>query len=412
MITNILVHWAEIALKGRNRPRFIDRLTENIRKVLRDKPLGEVHRLPGRIALSAKPSQSFDEESLQRLGLVFGISSYSPVMRVPLDLEAMKEAAWRLAEPKSYETYRVTARRPFKEVPMRSQDVAIALGDHLMAMRPKKVKLKGADLDIRVEILPQGAFIYADKLPGLGGLPVGITGNVCVMLSGGIDSPVAAFRMQRRGCRATFVHFHSHPYVTRASVEKAHDLAEHLVRYQHDGTLYTVAFGEIQRQIVDTVPPPLRVILYRRFMVRIASALAIQERCPVLVTGEALAQVASQTLRNLVAIEEASPLPILRPLIGMDKMEIEAQARSLGTYETSILPDQDCCTLFTPKNPETNAKIERVWAAEKQLNVQEMVDQAVAAAEAIHLSAPWLSSPATYAGGAAAVGKGTMSRVS
>jgi thiamine biosynthesis protein ThiI len=301
----------------------------------------------------------------------------------------MKEAAWAVAEPRTYESFRISARRAFKDLPFGSLEVNVALGDHLHAKRPAAVKMKGADLDVRVEMVPRGAFIYADKLPGPSGLPVGITGSVCALLSGGIDSPVAAYRLMRRGCRVVFVHFHGHPYVTRASLDKAEDLAGLLVRHQYEGILYAVAFGALQARIVERAPARLRVVLYRRFMVRIAAALARRHRCKALVTGEALAQVASQTLTNMIVIDDASPLVILRPLIGYDKLEIEAHAKALETYPISILPDQDCCTLFTPRSPETHAKLEHVRTVEAELDVDAMVAEAVEAAERRDLRSPW-----------------------
>ena len=385
----ILIHWGELGLKGRNRPRFIDRLAGNVAWALKGLPVKRVRKLPGRLWVQAREGEFLGDEAIARLQTVFGISSFSPAVRADLELEAIQRAAWSLAEPRTYETFRVSARRAFKDLPFRSQELNEQVGSFLWEQRQAKVKMKGADLDVRIEVLPSGAYLYADKFPGLGGLPQGMTGKVCVMLSGGIDSPVAAFRMMRRGCRVVMVHFHSHPFVTRASLEKAEDLAAHLMRYQYDGRLYSVAFGEIQRTIVEAVPPPLRVVLYRRMMVRISEALGRRERCKALVSGESLAQVASQTLSNLVVIDDAASIPVLRPLIGLDKYEIIEQAQALGTFEISVLPDQDCCTLFTPRNPETHAKLDRVLEAESKLDLQALVAGAVEAAERMEVRAPW-----------------------
>jgi thiamine biosynthesis protein ThiI len=203
---------------------------------------------------------------------------------------------------------------------------------------------------------------------------------VVCLLSGGIDSPVAAWRMMRRGCRVTFVHFHSYPVLSRASQEKARELVGLLTRYQYDSRLLLVPFASLQQQVILTVPPPLRVVLYRRLMMRIAEAIARRHRARALVTGEVVGQVASQTLENLNRINEVVSLPVLRPLVGMDKDEITAEAQRLGTYPVSIIPDQDCCTLFTPRHPATSARRRDVELAEASLPLQEMIDQAVAAA--------------------------------
>jgi thiamine biosynthesis protein ThiI len=235
-------------------------------------------------------------------------------------------------------------------------------------------------------VLPDAAYVSAGKLAGAGGLPVGVTGRAMALLSGGIDSPVAAYRMMKRGLRMNFVHFHAHPLVSPASREKAHELATHLTRYQAHSTLALVAFGALQREIVARTHRPLRVVLYRRFMMRIASALARRAGASVLVTGESLGQVASQTLENMMVIERASELPILRPLIGMDKNEIIAEARRLGTFETSILPDEDCCTLFTPAHPETHANLAEVERAEMEFDIERMVADAVRTAEMVRLT--------------------------
>lgn len=387
----ILVHYGEIALKGRNRPVFIQHLARNIRAALSGLPVAHVEILTGRLLVIARPGEDLGDESLKRLSHVYGITSFAPTLRCPLDLDAIKQTALSLVEGRTYASFRVSARRAFKDLPFHSMELNRDVGAFLWLHRPAQVKMEGADLDVRIEVLPKAAYLYVDRTPGLGGLPVGVTGKVCVLLSGGIDSPVAAWRMQRRGCEAMFVHFHGHPYVTKASLEKAQDLVERLARFQQRATLYAVAFGGLQSRIVETAPPPLRVVLYRRFMVRIAGALAQRERAKVLVTGESLAQVASQTLTNMIVIDKAAPLPVLRPLVAFDKYEIINEAMRVGTYEISIQPDQDCCTLFTPRNPETHAKLERVEAAEAEFDVDAMVAEAVTQAERTRIRAPWIA---------------------
>ncbi len=392
----LIVHYAEVATKGRNRPKFLQRLALNIEAALAGLPVGPVRRLSGRFWL---PCRAEVDLALlgERLATVYGIASYSPAVRAPLQLEELKAKAATLVEGRSYRTFRVSARRVFKDQPLGSQEVNREVGAHLVAVHPATVQLDAPELQVYIEMLPDGAYLYVDKLPGPRGLPVGMTGRVTCLLSGGIDSPVAAARMQRRGCRVTLVHFHSHPFLSRASQEKARELGAHLARAQGEALLHLVPFGELQRAIVTAAPPPLRVVLYRRFMVRLAGALAARDGARALVTGESLGQVASQTLSNLVVIDAAAPLPILRPLIGMDKQEIIDEATRLGTYQTSIQPDEDCCTLFVPRDPETHAKLAEVERAEEQLAVAALVDAALARTEEVRLRAPWAAAPASVA---------------
>jgi thiamine biosynthesis protein ThiI len=235
------------------------------------------------------------------------------------------------------------------------------------------VDLMNAEFTVTVEILPRDAFFGFNKIAGAGGLPVGASGRLISLISGGIDSPVASYRMMQRGCRVIFVHFHSAPYQDNTSQEKVRQLITTLTRHQFLSRLYLVPFGEIQRQIVATVARPLRVILYRRMMLRIAEAIGRKEKAKALVTGESLGQVASQTLDNMVVVQQAARLPILRPLVGMDKQEIIDQARRIGTFDISAIPDQDCCQLFVPKHPATKARFADVEQDETKFAVNELV---------------------------------------
>ena len=239
----------------------------------------------------------------------------------------------------------------------------------MVAGTQARVSLDRPDLTIHVEVLPRDIYFSYGREAGPGGLPVGVSGNVVVLLSGGIDSPVAAHRLMKRGCRAVFVHFHSFPFQDATSRAKAADLVQCLTRFQYHSRLYLVPFGEVQREIVAGAPGPLRVVLYRRFMARIAAEIARREDAKALVTGESLGQVASQTLENLAVIEEAVEMPVLRPLIGSDKEEIVQQARALGSYQISILPDQDCCSLFVPRHPATFSTLAEIRQAESRLDV-------------------------------------------
>jgi len=230
--------------------------------------------------------------------------------------------------------------------------------------------------------------VYVEKIAGAGGLPIGISGVVLGLLSGGIDSPVAAYRMMKRGCQVDFVHFHSYPFLDRTSQQKARQLAQRLTRHQYTARLFLVPFGEIQQQIVGAAPAPYRVVLYRRYMLRIALALAQRTGAEALVTGESLGQVASQTLQNLRVIEAASTLPVLRPLIGMDKAEITQEAQGIGTYNTSIQPDQDCCTLFVPRHPATRTTLAEIEAAEQALDTSALVQMALDGVQTVELCFP------------------------
>ena len=283
-------------------------------------------------------------------------------------------------------SFRVRASRADKTYPLTSPQIEREVGGRIKAARGWRVDLDAPDLAIGVEILPDRVFYTLGKEPGQGGLPTGTSGAVLCLLSGGIDSPVAAYRLMKRGCRVRFVHFHAYPILSRASIDKTREIADLLTRHQLRSRLYCVRFGEIQQTIVLSVPPPLRVVLYRRMMMRIAERLAGACGAKALVTGESVGQVASQTIENLAVINDVVTLPVLRPLIGSDKEEITQEARRLGTYPISIVPDQDCCTLFVPRRPATRANPEAVERAERGLPVAELVDKAVAGDRARGLS--------------------------
>jgi tRNA uracil 4-sulfurtransferase len=372
----VIAHYHELALKGRNRPFLVDRLVRNLREALRGIGHCHVESLASRIRISLDdPSQWSTIKT--RLDAVFGLANFAPAVHVSSDLETMTKAICESVQTLSFHTFRVTTKRADKSYPLTSMDVNRHVGAAVVERTGAHVSLDNPELTIYIEIMGTDAYYYNERFPGAGGLPVGMSGKVACLLSGGIDSPVAAYRMMKRGCRAVFVHFHGHPYVTRASAEKAEVLAHHLTRHQYYSRLFLVPFGDIQRQIVLSAPAPLRVVLYRRLMVRIAEEIGRTNKCWALVSGDSLGQVASQTAGNLTVVDEAATLPFLRPLIGMDKVEITEQARKIGTYETSIEPDQDCCRLFTPPHPTTQANLEDVRRAESRLDIHGLVKQAL-----------------------------------
>jgi len=323
----LVVHYHEISLKRGNRPLFLRQLRRNLERATGDLSAGRARQAPGRILLDLAGHPS-PEAVRDRALRVCGVASAALAYRVPSTLDAMKGVIARLVEGRAFESFRITARRAFKTYPMSSVELNRELGAYVLERVPTRVDLRHPALTIQVEVLPDETFVSLDRSPGPGGLPVGSSGTVAALLSGGIDSPVAAWRMMKRGCRVVFVHFHSVPYLPPTSQEKAR-------------------------------------------------ALARREGALALVTGESLGQVASQTLENIARIDEAAVLPILRPLVGMDKIEITAEAQRLATFETSIEPDADCCTLFVPKHPATRMSQADVGAAEARLDVERLVMQGV-----------------------------------
>lgn len=372
----VVVHYHELALKGKNRPQFVARLAKNLKAATADLGRCTVRHLSGRLLLELANGAAWDEVSA-RLGRVFGVANFSQVTVAPLDIPALKAAVVQALDGRAFRSFRIATKRAFKEFPLTSVEINRELGRAVQDRSGAAVDLDHPDLTVFIEVLPAEALFFFEKDSGPGGLPVGSSGLVACLISGGIDSPVAAYRMMKRGCRVTFVHFHSQPFLNRASQEKATDLVRLLTRHQYRSILHLVPFGEAQRHVVLNAPAPLRVVLYRRLMVRIAEEVARTVKAKALVTGESLGQVASQTLDNLVTIEQAATLPILRPLIGMNKDEISAEAERIGTYETSIIPDQDCCQLFMPTRPATWTTVEEVQRAEQALDISGVVKQTV-----------------------------------
>ena len=398
----VIVHYHEISLKRGNRPLFLRHLARNLERALADLGPVPLHQLSGRILLDLADHPR-PETVRDRVARVFGVASCALAYRVPSTVDAMQGVIARLIEGRRFASFRITARRAFKTYPKSSVELNRELGAFVLARADTRVDLTSPELTIHVEVMPAETYVYLDRTPGPGGLPVGASGTVAALLSGGIDSPVAAWRMMKRGCRVVFVHFHSVPYLPATSQEKARALVRALTEWQYASRLVLVPFGEIQREIVLTVPPPARVVVYRRMMVRIAEAIGRHHGALALATGESLGQVASQTLSNIARIDEVAGLPILRPLIGFDKLEITAEARRLGTFEISIEPDADCCTLFVPRHPATRMSEDEIHAAEARLDVARLVaaghDGAVAETFEFPVSVPGAVQPGVALGG-------------
>ena len=375
----IVVHYKELSLKGGNRPWFIQHLIKNLRTALAGHGVYSVRHVMGRIEIEFKEDRSWDELS-ERVSRVFGIANFSRAGRSTHDYDELAAAILRDMGDPNPASFRVEARRADKRIPTTSPQIEREVGGRIKLAKGWKVDLDHGEFTVHVEMMPDYAFYFFGKSPGAGGLPTNTSGRVACLLSGGIDSPVAAYRMMRRGCNVLFIHFHSYPILSRASQEKAREMAALLTKHQLRSRLLLVPFGELQQQVLLTVPPPLRVVVYRRMMLRIAEKLARRWRAKALVTGDCVGQVASQTVENMTTIGEATRMTILRPLVGMDKDEISAEAERIGTYPISIIPDQDCCTLFTPKHPATRVSPEMALEAEAALPVMELVDAAVEAA--------------------------------
>jgi len=369
---SVLIRYHEIALKKGNRSYFTELLKRNLLAAVKDFGAKEIRSLPARLLLTFKNDVPV-AALIERVATVFGVANFSIVERTMRDIDALRSRILDSLNGAHFESFRIETQRGDKSFPLTSPEINRQLGAAVKEKSGARVDLENAEFTVTVEILPRDAFFGFNKIPGAGGLPVGASGRVAALISGGFDSPVAAYRMMQRGCRLIFVHFHSAPFQDKTSQEKVRQLLNVLTRHQFNSRLYLVPFGEIQRQIVASVARPLRVVLYRRMMLRIAEAIARKEKAKALLTGESLGQVASQTLDNIAVIEQAARLPILRPLVGMDKQEIIDQARRIGTFEISSIPDQDCCQLFVPKHPATKARFRDVEADEARFDVNDLL---------------------------------------
>lgn len=387
MKTQAIIKFHELALKGKNRPIFIRRLVENLRVCLEDTDVQRVWE--GHMFIGLTLPDNADWETISnRVKDCLGVAKFYRAAAVDLDLNRVKRYLDSTLKNMPFSSFRITAHRTDKRFPLDSRAINQQLGSYVQEISAARVNLSEPDLEIFVDVMSKDILVYFDEIKGPGGLPVGISGKVMTLLSGGIDSPVAAWHLMKRGGISDFIHFHSHPLVDTSTKEKANELTQLLTRFQYKSTLYLVPFSGAQQHIIVSTPPSYRVILYRRFMVRIAEELAKRKGLEALVTGESLGQVASQTLRNIALIDEISTIPIFRPLIGMNKEEVVGIARNLGTFDISIIPDQDCCSLFVPKHPQTRGNIGVVRSLEAALPVQQMVEEALAGIEEQHFTFP------------------------
>ncbi len=387
----ILARYGELWLKGKNRHLFEKALIENIRTACRSHGKTSVVREQGMLAI--RPERRIGDAA-RRLQDVFGLSSISPAWGVEKDPDAIAAAAPALVGraleslPRDREiAFRVETRRSDKRFPMISTELDRHVADRVLPIHGDRLRvdLSHPELTLGISVRDRRAYLFAERLPGAGGLPVGTLGRAICLLSGGIDSPVAAWMTMKRGCEVRFVSFHSYPYLGESSKEKIRRLVRALHRYQRRSILLSVPFTEVQTEIRDRCPEPYRTVLYRRMMQRIACEVAVREKAAAVVTGESLGQVASQTLENLTCIGAASSLPVLRPLLGFDKQETIERARRIGTYDVSILPEPDCCTVFQPKKPVIRGRLDACAAAEELIDVEGLVRDAVAGAERIEI---------------------------
>lgn len=380
-----VVHYAEIGLKGRNRPFFERKLMDNIVARLKPASSSYVERLSGRLLVHA--DEALDEPTWAgRLRTVFGIANFGPALVVSPEMEAIGAAVLEHLPQDPVASFRVSASRDDKTFHLISPEIERQLGAAVQGRTGWPVSLRGAELDIGVEILHDRAIVTFDRLPGPGGLPVGVSGHVTLLLSGGIDSPVAGYLALKRGCRVTPVHFHSRPFGNWMGAQaRAREIVRALTAHGMEPVLLVVPIGRQQREITVQTPDPFRVILYRRLMVRLAQALSRRDGQQALFTGDALGQVASQTLESMSAVEAAVDMPILRPLIGMDKQEIVDMAQEIGTFELSQLEGDDCCQFLMPDRVVTRPSLEEVEEAESALEIDRLVEEALEKATRVEI---------------------------
>ncbi len=383
----IVCHYHEIGLKGKNRKFFEEKLVENIKKALSKDSFEFVKRISGRIIVKLTDTGLKQKDKIKKslknvFGMVFFVFAYS----VKPEIKTINKKALEILGQEKFKTFKIQTQRSDKDFPLKSPKISETVGAFIVKNLKKKVKLENPDTTLFIEITKDYAFLYTEKISAYGGLPVSTGGRAVVLLSGGIDSPVAGFLTMKRGVKAIFVHFHAHPYTDKASIDKVKRIVRILNKFQFSSKLYLIPFADVQKQILLKVSARLRVIFYRRLMMKIAEVIAKKEKALALVTGDSIGQVASQTLENIFVISEAVNMPILRPLIGFDKEEIIDLAKKIDTFNLSILPYQDCCARFLPARVETRANLKQVKSEEKKLDTEELVKKTLKSSKLLTIS--------------------------
>ncbi len=375
----ISVSFGEIALKGQNRYFFENKLVRNIKKIANGIGPTKVYKEQSKIYIEVE--EEYQDELIKRLRRIFGIVNISPSYRIEKDIEEIKRRSLELLEEtrikRGIKTFKVAVNRADKKFQPNSVELAKEVGAYILNNSEGfTVDVHNPDVYVYIDIRSL-CYIYTDKIKAFGGLPVGTNGKGLLLLSGGIDSPVAGFLIAKRGVEISAVHYHSYPFTSERAEEKVKTLAEILTNYCGKIKLFSVNLLNIQKNINEKCPEDEMTIISRRFMMRIAEKIALQEEIDALITGESLGQVASQTIKGIHVTNSSVNIPVLRPLIGMDKVEITEISKEIGTFETSILPFEDCCTVFLPKHPVTRPKLEDIEESEKALDVEELVDEAI-----------------------------------
>ena len=371
----VLIRFGELSTKGKNRKDFIKKLFDNIRYMLRDYHDLKFQKTHDRIYIRLNGAEP--GEIREKLGKVFGISSFSFTEKINSSLEDIQNTCLRIAQESNAKTFKMITRRHDKTFPLNSDGINRACAAVILKNTDLKVDVHDPDLAIQVEVQKENTYITSEKIPGLGGYPAGINGKCLLLLSGGIDSPVAAFELMKRGIEVEAIHYASPPYTSDQAKQKVLDLASMVSVYQRQMKVHLIEFTDLQLEIYKAAGDPYAVTLMRRMMYRIAERVAKEQGCIVIGTGESVGQVASQTLESIACINETISIPVLRPLVCMDKVEIIDLARKIGTYETSILPFEDCCTIFDPKNPVTKPNSEKAASFEAKFDYESMIDTCV-----------------------------------